>query len=146
MKNKKFASFPILNSSIEDLDPEPNLTTLVLFVILEHLHTLRKNFEKYIPENINNCAWLKNPFTTNMVDFNAGFPSGFREQLIDLKSNSSLKLSFEKLSLPKFWCQVSNEHPILYKEALKITIPFPRPCLCEMVFSIPALMKDEYRN
>ena len=42
MENKMFASFPILNSSIEDLDPEPNLMTLVSFVILEHLHTLKK--------------------------------------------------------------------------------------------------------
>ena len=58
VENKKFASLPILNSSIEDLDPEHGKMTLALFVILKHLHTLRKNFEKYIPENIN-YAWIK---------------------------------------------------------------------------------------
>ena len=81
-----------------------------------------------------------------MANFNAEFPSGFQEQLTDLKSDSSLKLSFGELSLPKFWCQVPNENPILYKEALKTTIPFPNLCLCEMKFSIPAFMKDKYRN
>ena len=81
-----------------------------------------------------------------MANFTAGFPSGFQEQLIDLKSDSSLKLSFGKLSLPKFWCQVPNEYPILNEEALKITIPFPNSCLCEMGFSIPAFMKDKYKN
>ena len=58
-KNKKFASFPILDRFIEDLDLKPNLMTLILFVILEHLHTLRKNFKKYITESIN-CVWIKN--------------------------------------------------------------------------------------
>ena len=77
MENKKFASFPILNSSIEDLDPEPNLMTLVLFVTLEHLYPLRKNFEKYIPENINNYAWIKNPFTANVADVNGGISFWF---------------------------------------------------------------------
>ena len=61
VENKKFTgtSFPIFNSSIEDLDPEPNLMTLASFVILEHLHTLRKNFEECILENINNYVWIK---------------------------------------------------------------------------------------
>ena len=45
-ENKRFASFPILNRSIEDLDPEPDLITSVSSVILEHLHTLRKTFKK----------------------------------------------------------------------------------------------------
>ena len=124
MENKKFASFPILNSFIEELDPVPDVMTFVSFVILEHLHTLRKNFEKYIPENIN-YAWTKNPFIANVADVDVRFPSGFQKQLIDLKSDSSLKLSFAELSLPKFWCQVPKEYPILYEEALKITIPFP---------------------
>ena len=53
VENKKFALFPILNRSFEDLNPEPDLMTSVLFVILEDLHTPRKNFEKYNPENIN---------------------------------------------------------------------------------------------
>ena len=45
VKNKKLASFPILNGSIQHLDPVLDLMTSVSFVILEHLHTLRKNFE-----------------------------------------------------------------------------------------------------
>ena len=145
MENKKFVFFPILNSPVEDLDPEPVITTLVSFVILEHLYTLRKNFEKNILENIN-YAWIKNPFTANVADVNAGFPPGFQKQLIDLKSDSSLKLSLAEISLPKFWCQVPKEYPILYEEALKITVPFPSSCLCEMGILIPAFMKDKYRN
>ena len=144
VKNKNFAFFPILNSFIEDLDPDPNLMTLVLF-ILEHLHTLRKNFKKCIPKNIN-YARVKILFTANVANFNAGFLSGFQEQLINFKSDSLIKLSFGKLLVPKFWCQAPNQFPIMYKETLKITIPFPCSALCEMGFSIPAFMKNKYRN
>ena len=56
VENKKFAFFPILNRSIEDLNPEPDLMSSVLFVILEDFHTPRKNFEKYNPENVNSCT------------------------------------------------------------------------------------------
>ena len=80
--------------------------TSVSFVILEHLHTLRKSFEKYISENINNHTWTKNQFTANVADFDAWFSFGCQEQLIDLKNDSSLKLSFRELPLCKFWCQV----------------------------------------
>ena len=78
VENKKFASFSNLNRSIEDLDPEPDLMTSVLFVIFEPLYILRKNFEKYIPENINHYTWINNPFTTNVADFDAGFLLVFR--------------------------------------------------------------------
>ena len=99
MENKRLASFPILNRSIENLDPVPDLITSVSSVILEHLHTMRKNFEVYIPENINNYMWIKNPFTANVADFDVGFVCGFQEQLIDLKNDSSVQLSFRELSL-----------------------------------------------
>ena len=107
MENKKLASFPILNSSIEDLDPEPGIGLIILvsFVISEPIYNLRKNFEKYIPENFN-YTWIKNPFVANKADVNVGFSSDFQKQLIDLKSDSSLKFSFAEISLPKFWCQV----------------------------------------
>ena len=64
--------------------------------------------------------WIKNPLIANVADFDVGFVSGFQEQLIDLKNDLSLQLSFRELSLPKLWCQVANEYPILYEEALKI--------------------------
>ena len=75
-----------------------------------------------------------------------GFLSGFQGELIDLKSDSSLKLSFGEFLLSNFRCQVPKEYSILYEEALKITIPLPSSCLCEMGFSIPAFMKDKYRK
>ena len=146
MENKRLAYFPILNRSIESLDRVADLITSVSSVILEQLHTLRKNFEKYIPENINNYVWIENPFTANVADFDVGFVSGFQEQLIDLKNDLSLQLSFRELSLPKCWYQVANEHPILYEEALKIIISFPSSYLCEMRFSALAFIKDKCRN
>ena len=46
VKNKKFASLPILNRAIADLDPESDLKTLISFVLLGNFKSLRKNFEK----------------------------------------------------------------------------------------------------
>ena len=146
VENKNLASFPILNRSIEDLDPQRDLITSVPSVILEHLHTLRKKLKKYIPEKINNYMWIKNPFTANVADLDVGFVSGFQEQLIDLKNDSSLQLSFGELSLPKFCCQVANEYPISYEKSLKIINPFPSSYLYEMRFSALAFKKEKYRN
>ena len=98
------------------------------------------------PENSNNYTWIKNPFTAYVADFDAGFLPGFQEQLIDLKNDSSLQLSFREHSLLKFWCHVKHDYPILYEEALKIIIPFPSSYLCENGFSALAYMKDKYRN
>ena len=42
VKNIKFAFFPILNRSIEELDLEPDLTTSILSVILKDLYTQKK--------------------------------------------------------------------------------------------------------
>ena len=117
VENKRLASFPILHRSTEDLDPEPDSITSVSSVILEHLHTRRKNFEKYFPEKINNYMWIKNSFTANVADFDVGFVSGFQEQLIDLKNDSSLQLSFR---YPSFGVKLQTT--IQYEEALKIII------------------------
>ena len=97
--------------------------TSVLFVILKDLHT-QKKFLKIYSRKHQLQSSIKNPFSANVADFNAEFSFGFQEQLIDLKNDSLLKLSFEELSLSKFPCQVPNEYGILYKEALKILIPF----------------------
>ena len=117
--------------------------TSLLFVILKHLHTLRKNFEKSISFTI---PCIKNPFTENVAGFDAEFFFGFQEEWIDLKKDTLLKLSFGELSVTKLWCQVLNEYRISYEEALKIKIPFPSLFMCEMRFSILAFMKDRHRN
>ena len=88
----------------------------------------------------------KNPFTTNVADFDLGFPSGFQKQLIDLKNDSTPNLSFEELSFPKFCCQVASEYPIVYEEALTIIIPFSSSYTRELGFSALAFMKDKYKN
>ena len=59
VQNKKFTSFPILNSSIGDLDPEPNLMTVVSFAILEHLHTLRKTLKNTFQKTSTTYVWIK---------------------------------------------------------------------------------------
>ena len=123
MGNKKFASFPILNSYIKNLDPESDLMTSVSFVILEGLHTLEKKTLKSTFQKASTTTHGKNPFAANVADFDAGFLFSFLKQIFDLKSDSSLKLYFGERLSPK--CQVPNEHPILYEKALKMIIPFP---------------------
>ena len=105
----------------------------VLFVILEDLHTLRKNFKRCIPQNVNNYMWIKNLFTANLADFVVRFSSGFQEQLIDLKSDSSLKLSFGGLSLPKFQTNIQCCMKKVVKYQQKIT--FLRRCIKQNVFA-----------
>jgi len=58
------------------------------------------------------------------------------EKFIDMVSDSTLQLSFKKLPLVEFWCNIKEEHPNSFEKAIEILLPFLTVTyLCEDGFS-----------
>ena len=58
--------FPFLNGMLTDL----SITSLPLVVsntFSEHLSTLEANFKQYFTSNFSSYAWVRNPFSVNVV-------------------------------------------------------------------------------
>jgi hypothetical protein len=69
-------------------------------------------------------------------------------QLIELSSDSGLKMQFRDLGLVRSWISpsVRSEYPELSEEPLKIVMQFSTTCLCEEVFSSLLQIKTKCRN
>ena len=57
------------------------------------------------------------------------------KQLLDISNDDSLETTFETLTLPVFWTQVTAVYPDIASTALKSLLPFPTTYLCEVRFS-----------
>jgi hypothetical protein len=69
-----------------------------------------------------------------------------KEKLIELKTNSSLEVIFEKKSHIAFWADVNEEHPELSNKAFNVLLPFTSTVLVERAFSLYTYIKNKYRN
>ena len=63
------------------------------------------------------------------------------KKFIDKVSDSTLRLIFKKLPLVDFWCSL-KEYSQLSEKAIKILLPLPTTCLCEVGFSLYALIRQ----
>jgi hypothetical protein len=70
-----------------------------------------------------------------------------KEQLLELSSDSGLKMQFRDHGLSRFWISpsVRSEFPEL-SEAMKVVMQFSTTSLCEKGFSSLLQLKTKYRN
>lgn len=111
---------------------------------LEHLEILKTRFEKYFYENLDDLAWIQNPFRVSVDECSLNMME--KENLLDLQGDTGLEMKFKEFSLTSFLIEVQKEHPILSERALKILIPFATTYSCETGFSALAAMKSKYRS
>jgi hypothetical protein len=71
-----------------------------------------------------------------------------KEQLLELSSDSGLKVQYCDLGLSRFWISpsVRSELPEVSEEALKISMQFTTAYLCGKGFSSLLQIKTKYRN
>jgi hypothetical protein len=50
--------------------------------------------------------------------------------LIDIESDSILKLKFPTIPLSSIWVSLTEEYPEISKRAVRKLLPFPANCLC----------------
>jgi hypothetical protein len=77
------------------------------------------------------------------VDINklTGLTAAEENGLIEISTDSTLKLKFKENSLANFWLHVRTDYPELSYKALKVLIPFPTAYLREKAFSALMYLK-----
>ncbi|XP_040297427.1 zinc finger BED domain-containing protein 5-like [Bufo bufo] len=133
-------SFENLQEFVDTTDYD---ATSVIPYFKQHISSLIGFFTKYFPENSSQYDWVRDPF-------NAPAPTGFslaeEEQLIEIPSDSILRLSFTSQTLSEFWLSVEKQYPLLGQRAVHILLPFVTSYLCEIGFSAVAALKSKYRS
>ncbi|XP_069098337.1 protein FAM200A-like [Pleurodeles waltl] len=101
--------FPSLDMFLQENEMALKEELRTVFVLdLSQLHVY---LQKYFPEDeVEPIKWVRDPF-------NAAIPHHFNneeaEQLIDISSDSTLKVQFQSLSLLEFWCQTQDEYSVI---------------------------------
>ncbi|XP_049322931.1 zinc finger BED domain-containing protein 5-like [Astyanax mexicanus] len=117
--------------------------TTVIPCIQQHISALRGLFQKYFPNSAAQYDWIVDPFNAAAP---AEFSSATEEQLIELTSDSTLRLRFTSEPLSHFWLEVEREYPLVGQRAVDILLPFATSYLCEIGFSAVTSLKTKYRS
>ncbi|GFU03693.1 protein ZBED8 [Nephila pilipes] len=93
--------------------------------ICEHLEVLQVSFEKYF--NLDEITkkdelWIRKPFLCD-IDCIDDMDLA-KDELIDLKTKSLLKMDFDSKTLLEFWSSLREAYPLLVKRAMAAIIPF----------------------
>ena len=111
----------------EDFEVED--TAEIKEVVLKHLKLLKKNFNRYFPEEDSEAfrllKWVVNPFIFTLSE---------QEKLLDICNDMNLEEIFEKNGKKYFWIFLCKEGTAIAKEALKLLCQFPNTYLCKTAF------------
>ena len=134
--------FPLLYNFLQENMLE--LPTEMRNIITGHLLNLLNSLSDYFPDTDIDIDWVQNPFTIKSQP--AMLTVLEYEALIDLQSSSSLKHTFESVSLNEFWVSLKSEYPEVAKKAILILLPFVTTYRCEIGFSAYSYTKNKYRS
>ena len=114
-----------------------DLKTIVIPCLKQHISPLHRFFKKYFLGDSSQYDWVRDPFRATAP---AEFSSVEEDQLIDMSSNSTLRLRFTSQTLSEFWLGVERKYPLIRQRAVNILLPFATYYLCEMGFSTVAAL------
>jgi zinc finger BED domain-containing protein 5/7/8/9 len=141
-QEKRMDMFPLL-SDILETSPE----ILICDLVSHHLSQLSEKFEEYFPKDLREGnMWMVDPFSVDPSKNDVALPSDLESQLLDVSTDSTLKIQWDKLDLATFWIHVSKEYPFLSLRAIKQLLRFTTTYLCESAFSTVATTKTKSRN
>ncbi|XP_061600964.1 SCAN domain-containing protein 3-like [Cololabis saira] len=141
-QEKRMDMFPLLSEILEDF-PHVNISDSVS----QHLSQLAEKFDDYFPEDPREGhMWILDPFSVDPTANDVALPSYLESQLLEVSTDSTLKLQWGKLDLDSFWIAVSRQYPCLALRAVKQLLPFTTTYLCESGFSIVATTKTKAGN
>ena len=135
-----FYPFQFLNEFLSE-DSEVEDTAEIKELVLEHLKLLKKNFNRYFPEEESEAfrllKWVVNPFL---------FTLSKQEELLDICNDINLEEIFKKNGKEYFWIFLCKEGTAIAKEVLKLLCQFPNTYLCETAFSVLTTIKNKQRS
>ncbi|CAG4943250.1 unnamed protein product [Parnassius apollo] len=92
-------------------------------LIVKHLKLLAEKMNFYFPKrDLQSMDWVRNPFSEN-IPF-GHLPMNEQEELMETKTDRTLKFKFSETDLEQFWLCVRNEYPLFSKHAIAILLPF----------------------
>jgi hypothetical protein len=125
VENGQFDCFLTLKECGEEMGAD-ELPQEIVNDIVNHLRIMCDSVTHYFPNewnsNLEKDSWVKNPFIINEKPQSLSCQE--YEKLIDLISDSSLKVIFEKQPVTEFWCSLKQEYTELSKKAVSILLPF----------------------
>jgi hypothetical protein len=115
-------------------------------LILSHLEALQKKLEHYFPSlTVEQYDWIRNPFGGVSLD-DSQLSLEEEEQLTEIISDRTLRLSFAEKCLNSFWIETLQIHPAISLKAIKILLLFSTTYLCELGFSSLTNIKNKKRE
>lgn len=149
VKKEDFENFTLTQEFIGFLSTSyctsPDTSSLSLLVS-SHLEGLIEQLTDYIPnKDSNGVLWVVNPFSDQVVT-KAELTARQHDQLIEISSDQSAKLTFNSACIDKFWIGIKNEYPELSTKALQTLMPFSTSYNCEQGFSKMVNIKTKSRN
>ncbi|VVC24863.1 HAT, C-terminal dimerisation domain [Cinara cedri] len=117
-----------LRLSKKNYDPFPKLNNFI---------------ESTEEELYNSINWIRQPFEIDTHQIN-GLTSFEEDSLVNIFTDSSLKIQFNQKSLENFWLHVRKDYPELSSKALEVLIPFPTTYSCEKAFSTLVDIKNKF--
>ncbi|XP_029656306.1 protein FAM200A-like [Octopus sinensis] len=114
-------------------------------LILNHLHTLLTNLDKYFPSiSVDQYDWIRNSFV-EFEPFEEQFTLSEEEELASVLNDRTLKLKHSELHLNAFWLLVEKEYPANAQKALRLLVQFSTTYFCEFGFSTLTAIKHKKR-
>ncbi|KAE8278788.1 Zinc finger MYM-type protein 6 [Larimichthys crocea] len=108
-QEKRMDMFLLLSDILEN-SPQVNISDSVS----QHLSQLAEKFDDYFPEDPREGhMWILDPFSVDPTANDVALPSHLESQLLEVSTDSTLKLQWGKLDLGSFWVAVSKEYSCL---------------------------------
>ncbi|CAI9731135.1 Hypothetical predicted protein [Octopus vulgaris] len=114
-------------------------------LILNHLHTLLTNLDKYFPSiSVDQYDWIRNPLV-EFETFEEQLTLTEEEELASVLNGRTLELKHSELHLNAFWLLVEKEYPAIAQKALRLVVHVSTYYFCEFGFSALATIKHKKR-
>jgi hypothetical protein len=138
-----YTLFPNLSGVLGEHQPCPDLRRNIQF----HLATLRRNYDKYFPDNnTEGDRWILNPFQYTLQDISDNLSVPEQLEYIRLAADLTEKAQFDPKSLVSSWPGLKLRFPKLSEKSLKRLTEFSNTYLCESSFSKLVYAKNDYRK
>ena len=143
IKKRNLYMFPTLNAFVEENESDDLFSNSFQSLLTQHLEALKDELSRYFPEEppISNTL-LQKPFVANTENV----PERYQEEFIDIITSDCAKTDFESLTLSQFWIKQIPQYPDLAEAMLRVLMPFPSTCMCEVTFSSLLLIKSKLRS
>ena len=102
--------------------------------VIDHLQSLEIEFQWYFPEQEEEDAFVRNPFSTSLAIANS--LSEVQDKFFDLRNHSSAHDIFHKMPFLRFWWAVRESYPQRSELAFRILLSLPQYIFARLIFQL----------